>query len=116
MQSDISSAGYSISDFALSSRGKAAPEHTTMRGGGIDDTQKKRRDESVGRVMMRNFSLVSKALLLVCVTLLGYAQHAKAARPVELRCDSLQTPLGDDTKVPLLSWKLQDDSSGAKQT
>jgi len=65
---------------------------------------------------MRSLCLVSKALLLVCLTSSVYAQHVPAAKPVELRCDSLQTPLGDDTKAPLLSWKLQDDRSGARQT
>lgn len=45
-------------------------------------------------------------------------QHARvdAGKPTALECDALITPLGDDTKTPLLSWKLQDERTGAKQT
>ncbi len=37
-------------------------------------------------------------------------------RPSGLKCDSLVEPLGIDTANPLLSWRLQDKASGAKQT
>ena len=33
-----------------------------------------------------------------------------------LECESLVTPLGMDAKKPVLSWKLQDTSTGAQQT
>jgi len=36
--------------------------------------------------------------------------------PTDLRADSLTDPLGIDAPKPLLSWRLQDDRSGAKQT
>ena len=40
----------------------------------------------------------------------------RAKRPTDLRADSLTHPLGIDSPRPMLSWRLQDDSPGAKQT
>jgi len=37
-------------------------------------------------------------------------------KPVHLRCDSQEQPLGIDTTQPLLSWQLQDPGFGARQT
>jgi alpha-L-rhamnosidase len=53
--------------------------------------------------------------------LLFIAPHASAQgvildKPVALQCDSLHTPIGDDSKRPLLSWKLQDGRQGANLT
>jgi alpha-L-rhamnosidase len=48
--------------------------------------------------------------------LLATIADATTARPIQLECDSLITPLGVDDKTPLLSWQLQDDGFGAKQT
>jgi alpha-L-rhamnosidase len=45
-----------------------------------------------------------------------HAQALTVGKPNALQCDSLSTPLGDDTKKPLFSWKLQDGRFGAKQT
>src|SRR6266702_1755920 len=36
--------------------------------------------------------------------------------PTDLRTDSLIQPLGIDSPRPMLSWRLQDDTDGAKQT
>lgn len=58
------------------------------------------------------------ALLLASTHLvMAEGQHgrAEAGKPA-LECDSLVKPLGDDTKTPLLSWKLDDRRIGAKQT
>jgi len=41
---------------------------------------------------------------------------AQSNKPVMLECESLITPLGMDAKRPVLSWKLQDTTAGAKQT
>jgi alpha-L-rhamnosidase len=41
---------------------------------------------------------------------------AAAQKPVNLKCDALTTPIGLDTPQPQLSWQLQDDRFGAKQT
>lgn len=41
---------------------------------------------------------------------------ATTGKPTQLRCDSLVTPLGVDDMQPLLSWQLQDNRLGAKQT
>jgi len=40
----------------------------------------------------------------------------RSKRPTDLRADSLTHPLGIDSPRPMLSWRLQDDSPGAKQT
>jgi alpha-L-rhamnosidase len=55
-------------------------------------------------------------VLLLCAVPFSYAQHPIVNKPNALECDSLHTPLGDDTRAPLLSWKLQDGRMGAKQT
>src|SRR6516225_6116588 len=58
------------------------------------------------------------SLFLVLVTLqpqVGLGQEA-VSKPVRLKSDSLVTPLGIDSKTPVLSWQLQDDRFGAKQT
>lgn len=36
--------------------------------------------------------------------------------PTHLRCESLENPIGLDVTVPRLSWRLNDDRRGAKQT
>ena len=36
--------------------------------------------------------------------------------PEKLECESLVTPLGVDTKEPVLSWQLKDEREGARQT
>jgi alpha-L-rhamnosidase len=60
------------------------------------------------------------AALLLASTHLVRAREQPArvetGKPTALECDALQTPLGDDNKAPLLSWKLQDGRTGAKQT
>lgn len=48
--------------------------------------------------------------------LLSASANAAGAKPVQLKCDSLVKPLGVDDKHPLLSWQLQDDRFGARQT
>ncbi|MDW5267448.1 MAG: family 78 glycoside hydrolase catalytic domain [Edaphobacter sp.] len=62
---------------------------------------------------------VFAALLLTSTTLAmadGQRARIESGKPTALECDSLVKPLGDDTKTPLLSWKLQDGRIGAKQT
>ncbi len=46
----------------------------------------------------------------------GQIAKTLSTKPVGLRCESLVNPLGIDTPKPLLSWRLQDGSLGAKQT
>jgi alpha-L-rhamnosidase len=41
---------------------------------------------------------------------------SSARGPVWLECESLVTPLGVDTKDPVLSWQLKDEREGARQT
>jgi alpha-L-rhamnosidase len=41
---------------------------------------------------------------------------AQSRKPERLECESLVTPLGVDTKQPVLSWQLRDDRKGARQT
>jgi len=58
------------------------------------------------------------SLFLVLVTLHPQVElgQAAASKPLRLKCDSLVTPLGIDSKTPVLSWQLQDDRYGARQT
>ena len=41
---------------------------------------------------------------------------AGAQKPINLRCDSMATPIGSDTQQPQLSWQLQDERFAARQT
>jgi len=52
----------------------------------------------------------------VCFLALSILAAAAVDKPTGLLCDSLVTPLGVDDIKPLLSWQLQDDRFGAKQT
>jgi len=52
----------------------------------------------------------------LAVVLFAAAVQLSAARPVELRVDNLNTPLGIDDQAPRFSWQLQDPARGAKQT
>ncbi len=54
-------------------------------------------------------------LLFTSLVQVASAQ-SPSLRPVELKCDSLVTPLGIDSKNPMLSWQLQDARIGARQT
>jgi len=57
----------------------------------------------------------------VCGTLFALSSIAWGAtaidtKPFGLKCDSLVEPLGIDSPNPVLSWRLQDNTWGAKQT
>jgi alpha-L-rhamnosidase len=54
--------------------------------------------------------------IILAFFLLAVIASATSAKPAQLECDSLITPLGVDDMQPLLSWQLQDDNFGAKQT
>ena len=63
---------------------------------------------------MKNISL----FLCICF-LLGFISIGRAqtvAIPVYLRTDYLENPIGLDNSQPRLSWSIQDDRQGAKQT
>jgi len=53
---------------------------------------------------------------LAAVACCAAAPTSSSAKPASLLCDSLKEPLGIDSVRPVLSWKLQDDRRGAKQT
>jgi alpha-L-rhamnosidase len=55
-------------------------------------------------------------ILIACLWAFAGDASAQSTKPVELKCESLTTPLGMDAKNPVLSWKLQDTSAGAQQT
>jgi len=59
---------------------------------------------------------VIAAAPLVMGALYSHAQSSASSAITDLRCDSLVTPLGDDSATPVFSWKLQDDGRGAVQT
>src|ERR1700730_2593022 len=54
------------------------------------------------------------AIAVLC--LFAAAASPQSTKPVEWKCESLTTPLGMDASNPVLSWKLQDASVGARQT
>jgi len=51
-------------------------------------------------------------LLLIC----GAGHIAQAVTILELRCEQLENPLGIDADRPRLSWKVESDERGQKQT
>src|SRR5260370_42341037 len=55
-------------------------------------------------------------IALACLCLYIEVASAQSSKPVKLECESLITRLGMDARKPVLSWKLQDTSSGAQQT
>ena len=67
--------------------------------------------ENCLRTVSRSLKLPVAIILLFAMT--AFAQSPK---PVKLECESLSTPLGMDAAKPLLSWKIQDARSGARQT
>ena len=58
-------------------------------------------------------------LALACFISVGESALAAAsegAPPRQIRCESMENPLGIDIAHPLLSWQLQDTRRGARQT
>jgi alpha-L-rhamnosidase len=55
-------------------------------------------------------------LLVSLVCAIGAGSLRAQSKPIALQCESLTTPLGMDVSHPVLSWKLQDSRSGARQT
>src|ERR1700730_9878811 len=55
-------------------------------------------------------------IVIACWWIFAGVTSAQSTKPVQLKCESLTTPLGMDAKRPVLSWKLQDASAGARQT
>src|SRR5580704_13406051 len=51
-----------------------------------------------------------------CLLLFAWSAAAQSAKPVKLECESLITPLGMDAAKPQLSWKMEDNRVGARQT
>jgi alpha-L-rhamnosidase len=54
--------------------------------------------------------------VVVCILLFASTVSAQSAKPVKLQCESLSTPLGMDSREPLLSWQMEDERAGARQT
>lgn len=53
-------------------------------------------------------------LALLCSSLL--VAQPDQCKPIDLKCDYIQNPMGIDNPSPRLSWRLQDKRQGAKQT
>jgi alpha-L-rhamnosidase len=59
---------------------------------------------------------VNPALLFLAMSWCAGAQPQSPALAVHLRCDGLENPLGIDSAQPALSWQMQDNRRGARQT
>src|SRR5579862_9330327 len=64
--------------------------------------------------LRRTFSQVAATIMILAAPAVALA--ATVQKPINLQCDALTTPIGLDTPQPQLSWQLQDDRFGAKQT
>ena len=71
----------------------------------------------VGKEMKKEMlRAMAWGLVLGATALRPAAQAPAFTGPVELRVDSVKTPLGIDDPAPRFSWQLQDPARGAKQT
>jgi alpha-L-rhamnosidase len=68
------------------------------------------------KICQRESLARTATLIVLLVFALGLISRAESSKPTQLECDALVSPLGVDDKKPLLSWQLQDDRFGAKQT
>src|SRR5580704_4925369 len=81
-----------------------------------------RRRRSKGERTVRNFKNSAEKVpgipsaVVVCILLFASTVSAQSAKPVKLQCESLSTPLGMDSREPLLSWQMEDERAGARQT
>jgi alpha-L-rhamnosidase len=58
--------------------------------------------------------LIWTATIVIALSFSGYGQSP--CTPVSLRCEYLVAPIGIDAAQPRLSWRLDDNRKGAKQT
>jgi alpha-L-rhamnosidase len=59
---------------------------------------------------------LSHKRLLLATSIAALAMAQPVARPVKLRCDALQNPLGIDAARPSLSWRIESPAHDAKQS
>jgi alpha-L-rhamnosidase len=70
----------------------------------------------LSNLAIRNsYNRISVLFVFVLFSLSSYAQPHGGA-PADLRCEYLTEPLGVDANAPRLSWLIDDDKIGAKQT
>src|ERR1700747_129699 len=70
---------------------------------------------SLKQSLVRCIRPVTAAVIAVAAPITASAA-ANLQKPINLKCDALSAPIGLDTPQPQLSWQLQDDRFGAKQT
>jgi alpha-L-rhamnosidase len=66
--------------------------------------------------MKKIICLLLSFLLLAASSLTAFAQSGSRIAAVSLRCEYLVTPLAVDTREPRLSWTIESEARGAKQT
>jgi len=66
--------------------------------------------------MTRLGTIFGVQIVMVCGATVGLAQLASEVRVTDLRCEYLANPLGIDVVPPRLSWKLESQWRGQKQT
>lgn len=68
----------------------------------------------------KNIVMLLRRIFLFSFLVTSFSQvgvgQSSSSKPTQLKCDSLVTPLGIDSKNPMLSWQLQDERYGARQT
>jgi alpha-L-rhamnosidase len=69
----------------------------------------------MGNKAARHFCHAATLLLLGACASVGGPEPARL-RPVRLRCEYLENPLGIDVPRPRLSWTLESEERGQKQT
>jgi hypothetical protein len=66
--------------------------------------------------MTRSKTIVGVLTVAVCGASVGFTQLPSDVRVTDLRCEYLADPLGTDVAQPRLSWKLQSQWRGQRQT
>lgn len=62
------------------------------------------------------YRIIQAPTILIALSSIAGGATVIDTRPIGLKCNSLVEPMGIDTPEPVLSWRLQDKTSGAKQT
>ena len=71
---------------------------------------------SISRIFLRGLGLLALAVAGLVLPLSTAAADAGRLTAIDLRCDAAVDPLGVDSTPPRLSWRLQGEGRGLRQT